>query len=150
MALRREISLVSLLLYMPVQIIGCVLGAWLAHAMFELPIIQFSTHTRVGGAQVLSEAVATFALVFAILAVSRWRPQAVAAAVALVITAGYWWTASTSFANPAIAIARAMSDTFAGVRPLDAPYFIAGQFAGALVAWLACAALLPKGEPLAP
>lgn len=144
MALGREISVVSLLFYIPVQIIGCVFGAWLAHAMFALPIIQFSTHARDGAPQMLSEGVATFALVFAILAVARWRPQAVAAAVALVITAGYWWTASTSFANPAITIARAMSDTFAGVRPVDAPGFIAGQFAGALLAWLTCAILAPK------
>jgi glycerol uptake facilitator-like aquaporin len=144
MALRRELSMFSLLLYIPVQIIGCVLGAWLAHAMFELPIVQFSTHVREGPAQILSEGVAAFALVFTILAVSRWRPQAVAAAVALVITAGYWWTASTSFANPAITIARALSDTFAGVRPEDAPGFIAGQFAGALLAWLASAILMPK------
>lgn len=146
MALKREVSPLSALLYIPVQIAGCVLGAWLAHAMFELPIVQFSTHMRAGSAQVLSEGVATFALVFAILAVSRWRPDAVAAAVALVITAGYWWTASTSFANPAITIARAMSDTFAGVRPADAPGFIAGQLIGALAAWIACTVLLPMGK----
>ena len=144
MALRRELSVASALLYAPVQIGGCILGAWLAHAMFALPIVQFSTHIRAGGAQVLSEAVATFTLLFTILAVSRWRPEAIGAAVALVITAGYWWTASTSFANPAITIARAMTDTFAGVRPSDAPGFIAGQFAGALLAWLVCAVLLPK------
>lgn len=95
----------------------------------------------------LSEGVATFALVFAIVGVSRWRPDIVAAAVALTIAAGYWWTASTSFANPAITIARAMSDTFAGVRPADAPGFIAGQFAGALAAWAACVILFPKDEP---
>jgi glycerol uptake facilitator-like aquaporin len=144
MALRRELSLASLLFYIPIQIIGCIGGALLAHAMFELPLMQISTHVRSGPAQILSEGVAAFALVFAILTVSRWRPQAVPAAVALVITAGYWWTASTSFANPAITIARAMSDTFAGVRPLDAPGFIAGQFAGALLALICCAALLPK------
>jgi glycerol uptake facilitator-like aquaporin len=147
MALRHEISALSALLYIPLQIGGCILGAWLAHAMFELPIVQVATHVRAGPAQMLSEGVATFALIFAILAVSRWRPDAVAAAVALVITAGYWWTASTSFANPAITIARAMSDTFAGVRPADAPGFIAGQIAGALVAWAACSILLPKDKP---
>ncbi len=146
MALRRDVSIPTALLYIPLQIGGCILGAWLAHAMFELPIVQVSTHVRAGPAQMLSEAVATFALVFTILAVSRWRPDAVAAAVALVITAGYWWTASTSFANPAITVARAMSDTFAGVRPADAPGFIAGQIAGALVAWLSCAILLPKAQ----
>ncbi|HWA21916.1 MAG TPA: MIP/aquaporin family protein [Caulobacterales bacterium] len=144
MTLRREISVLDGLLYVPLQIAGCILGAWLAHAMFELPIMQVSTHMRAGPSQILSEAVATFALVFAILAVSRWRPEAVAAAVALVITAGYWWTASTSFANPAITIARAMSDTFAGVRPADVPGFIGGQIAGALIAWMSCSLLLPK------
>ncbi|MGE0829877.1 MAG: aquaporin [Hyphomonadaceae bacterium] len=150
MALRREMSAGAALLYAPVQIAGCIAGAWLAHLMFELPILQQSTHVRAGPAQILSEAAAAFALVFTILSVSRWRPQNVAAAVALVITAGYWWTASTSFANPAITIARAMTDTFAGVRPADAPGFIAGQFAGALAAWAACAALLPKQEKANP
>lgn len=143
-ALRREIGVAMALLYVPMQIIGCVLGAWLAHAMFELPIIQVSAHVRAGHAQILSEAVATFALVFTILTVSRIRPHAIPAAVALVIAAGYWWTASTSFANPAITIARAMSDTFAGIRPDDAPGFIVGQFCGAIAALLASIALLPK------
>lgn len=147
MTLRRETTILSALLYIPTQIIGCVAGALLAHAMFELPLIQVSTHVRAGPAQMLSEGVATFALVFAILTVSRWRPQAVAAAVALVIAAGYWWTASTSFANPAITIARSISDTFAGIRPDDAPGFIAGQFAGALAAWVGCWVLLPKEAP---
>lgn len=144
MALRRDITGATAILYMAAQIIGCVLGAWLAHAMFELPILQISTHVRAGPAQMLSEAVATFALVFAILAVSRTRPQSVPAAVALVITAGYWWTASTSFANPAITVARALSDTFAGVRPEDAPGFVAAQIAGALVALAVFAGLFGK------
>lgn len=143
-ALRREISVLSALLYVPIQIGGCVAGAWLAHAMFALPILQFSAHVRAGVPQVLSEGVATFALLFTILAVSRSRPQSIPAAVALVITAGYWWTASTSFANPAITVARAMTDTFAGIRPADAPGFILGQLAGALVAWIVCAILLPR------
>jgi len=85
--------------------------------------------------------------VFAILFVSRWRREAVPAAVALVITAGYWWTASTSFANPAITVARALSDTFAGVRPQDVPGFVAGQTAGALLAWATSLVLLPKDSP---
>lgn len=146
MTLRRELSLVSLALYAPLQVAGCVGGAALAHAMFELPLVQVSTQTRAGAALILSEGVATFALVFAILTVSRWRKDAVAIAVALVIAAGYWWTASTSFANPAITVARALSDSFAGVRPHDVPGFIAGQFAGALAAWLCAAVLLPRGE----
>ena len=144
MMLRRELTPAMAVFYVLAQIAGCILGAWLAHAMFELPILQTSTHARSGPAQMLSEGVATFALLFAILFVSRWKAEAVPAAVALVITAGYWWTASTSFANPAISIARAMSDTFAGIRPQDVPGFIAGQVAGALLAWVVSVALLPE------
>jgi glycerol uptake facilitator-like aquaporin len=115
--------------------------------MFDLPLIQIATHVRAGSAQMLSEGVATFALVFTILMTAYWRKEAVPAAVALTITAGYWWTASTSFANPAITIARELSDTFAGVRPADVPSFIVGQFAGALLALVASAALLrPQGS----
>ena len=134
MAIRRELSAGEGALYAVAQIIGCVAGAMLAHAMFELPLLQQSLHQRSGGAQILSEAVAAFALVMTILLVSNARPQATAGAVALVIAAGYWWTASTSFANPAITIARSLSDTFAGIRPEDAPGFIVAQFVGALVA----------------
>lgn len=146
MTLKRKIGVADAFGYAVVQIFGCVLGAWLAHAMFELPLLQLSSHARAGFAQMLSEAVATFALVFAILGVSRWKADAVPGAVALVIVAGYWWTSSTSFANPAITVARALSDTFAGVRPQDAPGFIVAQIAGALVAWMSCAALFPERE----
>jgi glycerol uptake facilitator-like aquaporin len=139
MCLRRELTLSDALLYTIAQIAGCTAGAVLAHALFELPLIQISTHARAGGAQMLSEGAATFALVACILLVSRARPNAVPAAVALTIAAGYWWTSSTSFANPAITIARALSDTFAGVRPQDAPGFIVAQLIGALAAWAACA-----------
>jgi glycerol uptake facilitator-like aquaporin len=147
MALRRELSAGDAVIYAGSQVAGCILGAWLAHYMFELPVIQASTSAREGLPQVVSEGAATFALVFAILFVSRWRPNAVPAAVALAITAGYWWTASTSFANPAITISRALSDTFAGVRPTDVPGFIAGQIAGALLAWATSLALLSKDKP---
>lgn len=138
MVLRRELPLAEAAGYVSVQIAGCIAGVMLAHAMFELQLMQTGTHVRSGGAQALSEGVAAFALVATILLVSKSRPQAMAAAVALVIAAGYWWTASTSFANPAITIARALSDTFAGIRPSDAPAFIAAQFAGALVALVTC------------
>lgn len=148
MTLRRELTMPVALAYVAAQVVGCVAGALLAHAMFELPLLQTSTHARAGGAQMLSEGVATFALVACILLVSRFKPEAIAAAVALTIAAGYWWTASTSFANPAITIARAMSDTFAGIRPQDAPGFIVAQFAGALVAMLACRWLILR--PRAP
>lgn len=147
MALRRELSAREAALYVPIQIVGCVIGAWLAHAMFELPILQTAATDRSGGAKMLAEGVATFALVFAILGSSRWRPDAVPTTVALVITAGYWWTASTSFANPAITFARAMTDTFAGVRPLDVPGFVAAQIVGALVAAAVGRVLLPKETP---
>lgn len=136
--LRRELSMAAAALYILAQTLGCVAGAMLAHAMFELPLLQIATTERAGAAQWLSEGAATFALMMTILLVSRFRPQSVAAAVALVIAAGYWWTASTSFANPAITIARALSDTFAGVRPGDAPGFIGAQMAGALLAWACC------------
>lgn len=125
-------------LYVIVQVFGCVAGAMLAHAEFGLSLIQQSTHVRTGAGQWLSEGAASFALVACILTISRARPNAVPAAVALTIAAGYWWTASTSFANPAITIARTLTDTFAGIRPADAPGFIAAQLAGALAAWAAC------------
>jgi glycerol uptake facilitator-like aquaporin len=144
MALKRDLPAGEAGAYAAAQTMGCILGAWLAHYMFELPVFQTSEHVRAGLPQITSEAAATFALVFTILFVSRWRASAVPAAVALVITAGYWWTASTSFANPAITLARALSDTFAGVRPVDVPGFVAGQIAGALLAWGAAAILLPR------
>jgi len=144
--LRRQLSPSEGFLYAAVQIAGCVSGAWLAHYMFELPLFQFATTVRGGLPQIASEGAATFALVFTILFVSRWRAEAVPAAVALVITAGYWWTASTSFANPAITIARALSDTFAGVQLEDVPGFIAGQIAGALLGWASSLALLPEDQ----
>lgn len=134
MVLRRELSVRDAGLYVVMQVVGCVLGAWLAHAMFELPILQFATTDRSGPAKMLAEGVATFTLLFAILGAVRWRPDATATTVALVITAGYWWTASTSFANPALTVARAMTDTFAGIRFSDVPGFIAAQLAGAVLA----------------
>jgi glycerol uptake facilitator-like aquaporin len=139
MALKRALPPVEALGYVLAQVAGCIGGVLLAHAMFALPLVQTGVTAREGLA--LSEATATFALVFVILAVSRTRPEATAGAVALVICAGYWWTPSTSFANPAITIARAMTETFAGIRLQDAPVFIAAQFAGALAA-LVCARLL--------
>ncbi len=145
-ALRREISPSLGAVYILVQIAGCVAGALIAHAMFELPLIQVAATDRSGAAKILAEGVATFALVFAIFGAIRHAPKAVPAAVALVITAGYWWTASTSFANPAISIARAMSDTFAGVRPADVPGFVLGQLAGAVLATGICAILFPPAK----
>jgi glycerol uptake facilitator-like aquaporin len=141
---RRDLSIPAFFAYAVVQVSGCVSGALLAHAMFELPLLQTSVTDRSGLPMMLSEAVAAFALVFAILSVSSARPQAVPAAVALVIAAGYWWTASTSFANPAITIARSLSDTFAGIRPADVPGFILAEVLGALSASAICAVLFPR------
>lgn len=133
MALRRELPAVDAAAYVLAQCVGAVAGAVLAHAMFALPLIQVATHDRSGLPTAFSDGVATFALVFAILAVRRSRPEAIPYAVALVITAGYWWTASTSFANPAVTLARALTDTFSGIRPADAPGFVLAQIVGALV-----------------
>ena len=118
--------------YGAVQVLGCCLGAALAHAMFGLPWPQFSAHARTGTGQWLAEAVATCGLVLVVL--GHRRPQDAAWMVAAWIGAAYWFTASTSFANPAITIARSLSDTFAGIRPADVPAFIAVQLAGALIA----------------
>lgn len=147
-ALRGAISPHEGAFYVIVQVCGCVLGAMLAHAMFGLPILQEASAERSGVSQALSEGVATFALVAAILLVSKARESAVPAAVALTIAAGYWWTASTSFANPAITIARSLSDTFAGIRPHDAPVFIAAQLLGALLAAWSCALLSGRANEL--
>lgn len=142
-ALKRELPLSEAAVYIAAQTIGCVAGSMLAHAMFELPLLQAATNVRAGPAQWLSEGAATFALIACILLVSRARPDAVPAAVALTIAAGYWWAASTSFANPAITTARALSDTFAGIRPQDVPGFIVAQIFGALAAFAVFAWFYP-------
>jgi glycerol uptake facilitator-like aquaporin len=128
------LSRVEALPYVAAQIAGGVAGAMLAHAMFELPMISLSRHVRSGPAQFLSEFVATFGLLAVIWGCGRSRPSMVPFAVGSYITAAYWFTASTSFANPAVTIARALSDTFAGIRPADAPLFIAAQMCGGAAA----------------
>jgi glycerol uptake facilitator-like aquaporin len=135
-ALRREIGWGAFLAFTLAQIAGGISGTLLAHAMFHQPLIQFSTHARTGVAQWLSEAIATFALVLTILGTLRSRPDAVAVSVALVIVAAYWFTASTSFANPAVTIARSLSDTFAGIAPRNTLAFVLAQCIGGLVGWL--------------
>jgi glycerol uptake facilitator-like aquaporin len=137
-AVRGEIEPREACAFVAAQVAGMLGGVLLAHAMFGLPAWYPSTHARAGWAQGLSEGVATFMLVLAILGTRRRSVESVAAAVALTIAAGYWFTASTSFANPAITLARALSDTFAGIRMADVPMFIVGQLAGCLVA-VACA-----------
>lgn len=126
-----------------VQIGAGILGVWLAHAMFDLPILQLSAKSRSGPGQWLGEFVATFGLVLTILGTLRHKPEAVPTAVALFIVAGYWFTSSTSFANPAITIARSLSNSFAGIAPADAPGFILAQLAGALAAHYLAKALFP-------
>jgi glycerol uptake facilitator-like aquaporin len=133
-AVRGEITWTTAAAFMLVQVVGAVGGTVLAHAMFEQPLLQASTHVRSGGGQWLSEGAATFALVLTILGTLRARPDAVPVSVALVIIAGYWFTASTSFANPAVTVARAFSDTFSGIAPANVPAFVLAQFAGAAAA----------------
>ena len=144
-ALRREISPKDALAYVGVQIVGAMAGVVLAHAMFDLPLLQISDTARAGAGQKIGEATATFGLVLTILGCLRFRPESVALAVGLFITAGYWFTSSTSFANPAVTLARMTTDTFSGIRPLDAPGFIAAQFAAAALATgLACWLFAPR------
>lgn len=139
--LRSEIGTRPAFLYVVAQIIGCIVGGVIAHLMFELPLVQIAETDRSGASKIVAEGIATFTLVLAIFGALRHAPKAVPAAVALTITAGYWWTASTSFANPAISVARALSDTFAGVRPADVPGFVLGQLVGAVAATIVSAAL---------
>lgn len=147
-ALRGEIAWAIAAAFAVVQIAGGIGGTMLAHAMFEQPVIQFSSHARTGGAQWLSEGIANFALVLTIVGTLRARPGSVPVAVALVIVAAYWFTASTSFANPAVTIARALSDTFAGIAPPDVIPFISAQILGGLLAW-GCSELVFGWKPAA-
>jgi len=128
--------------YVLIQIVAALAGVMAAHWMFELPTFFASQHVRSGPSQVFSEAVATFGLITVILHCARWKPEAIPAAVGAYITAAYWFTASTSFANPAVTLPRSLTDTFSGIRPVDAPAFIVAQFIGAAMAaglhrWLA-------------
>jgi glycerol uptake facilitator-like aquaporin len=132
--LRRDIGWLAALGYITVQILGGLAGTLVAHAMFDLPLLELSATVRSGLGQWLAELVATFGLVFTILAGLRFRGDAIPWLVGLYITSAYWFTASTSFANPAVAVARAFSNTFAGIRPSDVPAFIAAELAGALLA----------------
>lgn len=133
-ALRREISPSHAAAYVAAQLIGGILGVMLAHAMFDLELLQESAKARSGIGQAIGEATATFGLLLVIFGCVRHRPDKVPYAVGLFITAGYWFTSSTSFANPAVTVARTLTDTFAGVRPVDAPAFVAAEFAGAALA----------------
>ncbi|MBW8754774.1 MAG: aquaporin family protein [Sphingomonadales bacterium] len=131
-ALRGEADRRTALLFITAQLVGAVLGVWAAHAMFAEPLLQVSAKLRDGPAQGFSEFVATFGLVGTIFGTQRSRPEFTPVAVGLYITAAYWFTASTSFANPAVTIARSLSNTFAGIAPASVPLFIVGQLAGTL------------------
>ena len=140
-ALRGRLSWLDASLYTVVQIAGCCFGALLAHVMFELPVWQAAAHVRTGPAQWLAESVATFGLLLVVL--GHRRAQDAPWMVAAWIGAAYWFTASTSFANPAITIARSLTNTFSGIRPLDAPAFIVAQFVGAIAALAFSGVLFP-------
>ncbi len=135
-AARGDLSRRDALCYVLAQVAGGIAGTMLAHLMFDLPVLQLATNARTGLSQWVSEAVAAFGLVAVILGGLAARSQAVPALVGLYITAAYWFTASTSFANPAVTLARALTDTFSGIRPVDAPGFIIAQLSGAVLALL--------------
>ena len=145
-ASRRELRRAEAAAYIAAQLAFGILGAWAAHVMFDLPILQVSDKARTGIGQWTGEAVATFGLVLTILGTVRHRPQWVPASVALYITAAYWFTSSTSFANPAITVARSLSDTFAGIAPADVPAFIVAQLAGAAGAAVVAKGFFPAGQ----
>jgi glycerol uptake facilitator-like aquaporin len=142
-AMRKELLPSEAINYVVVQLLGAVVGMVFAHLMFEEDLLQISTKLRAGPAQWFSEWVATFGLVMVILLTLNANRPAVAASVGLYITAAYWFTASTSFANPAVTIARALSNTFAGIRPLDVLPFVVSQMLGAVCAFYICRRLLP-------
>ena len=147
-AAQRKLRIERLAAYVAAQLGGALLGVLLAHAMFDVTLLQVSVHVRTGTAQWLAEAVATFGLIGTILGVSRSRPEGVAFAVGLYIAAAYWFTSSTSFANPAITAARSLTDSFAGIAPGGVPAFVAAELAGAALAWLFFGWLLAtRGSP---
>jgi len=148
--LRGEISSGDAAAYVGTQVVAAIAGVLLAHAMFDLTLIQPGTHVRSGAAQWLSEGVATFGLVLTILVGHRHRAAAVPALVASYIFAAYWFTASTSFANPAVTLARSLTQTFAGIRPADAPGFIAVQIVGMALGLIVARLLAPDDASTAP
>jgi glycerol uptake facilitator-like aquaporin len=152
-ALSRSLRQRDLVGYVAAQIAGGIIGTITAHLMFDHTVLEWSTKVRTGGGQWLAEWVATFGLVATILAGIRFEQKSVPWLVGLYITAAYWFTASTSFANPAVALARSLTDTFSGIRPLDLPGFIAAELIGAvcalfLMTWLLQPSNAPKGKPV--
>ena len=143
-AVRREIGLPLAVSFIIVQVVGALIGTWTAHLMFAEEVVQVSSTLRTGPAQWFAEVVATFGLLMAIFGALRWRPDFVPMAVGLYITAAYWFTASTSFANPAVTVARSFTDTFSGIAPAHMPAFVIAQFVGALLATWVFAWLFKK------
>jgi len=150
MAIRRELPWPALGPYLLAQVAGAVVGVAIAHLMFELPALTTGIKTRTGAAQWLAETVATFGLLLTILGGVRFMPKAVPALVACYIVAAYWFTASTSFANPAVTVARSLTDTFSGIRPVDVPGFIGAQLVGMALALVAARALFSDDAPTPP
>jgi len=147
MAARCDLGRRDVLPYILAQLIGGLLGAWAAHLMFDLPILQYSLKARTGVGQWAGEFIATFGLILTILGTLKHRPVAVPASVALYITAAYWFTSSTSFANPAITIVRSLSNSFAGIAPAHVPMFIVAQLLGAIAAAIAGKLLFDRDRP---
>lgn len=145
-AWQKNLPTQFILPYIVAQILGAFAGVAAAHGMFDLPVFFSSTHIRTGASQWWSECIATFGLIAVIISTSRTRPTTTPFAVAAYITAAYWFTSSTSFANPAVTLARSMSDTFAGIRPVDAPGFIVAQLVGAACATVLFNWLYPKSS----
>jgi glycerol uptake facilitator-like aquaporin len=141
-AVRRDLPVPDACAYAVAQVTGGIAGAGVAHLMFSLPLFSLSLKERTGGAQRFSEVIATFGLVFVILLALRNARSSIPWLVGLYIGAAYWFTASTSFANPAVTIARSLTNTFSGIRPVDVPVFVAAEFAGAIVAFAAASWLL--------
>ena len=143
MRLRGEMTTGAALAYVPAQLVGGILGVWAAHVMFGLPVLELSTKARSGMGQWTGEAIASFGLILTILGTVKHRHVWVPPSVAFYIVAAYWFTSSTSFANPAITIARSLSNSFAGIAPADVPGFILAQIAGALAAHMVGKGLFP-------
>jgi glycerol uptake facilitator-like aquaporin len=145
-ATRRELSWTDAVAYIATQFVFGIIGAWAAHRMFDLPTLQLSVKARTGLGQWTGEFIATFGLILTILGTVRFRREWVPATVALYITAAYWFTSSTSFANPAITVARSLTNTFAGIAPHDVPPFIAAQLLGAAAAAAAARLLFEESS----
>ena len=146
MALKKQLPKSEAAIYIIVQILGGIAGTWLAHLIFDVPVIQLSDNARSGLSQYGSEIVATFGLLLTILIASRHRPDSIAMLVGLYITAAYWFTSSTSFANPAVTIARSLTDSFSGIAYSDAPFFIIAQIIGALLAMFMASQILSSSD----